>query len=197
MCGLSLKKPSVRSKQVEIDKKKTFSFINLNLNADILFFTGYTQSQIYPYKKKKQVMQEYIDFVTNNPMLAGAWVVIAAMLIHSVVKAKLSKTNNINPQEATLLINKQDAIVVDVRSAEEFKKGHIVNAKNITVSQIDEGKFAAIENDKQTPIIVVCATGTRSGGAGDKLAKAGFEQVNNLFSGMSGWTAANLPTTKK
>ena len=197
LCSLSLKKPSVRSKQVEIYKKKTFSFINLNLNADILFFTGYTQSQIYPYKKKKQVMQEYIDFVTNNPMLAGAWVVIAAMLIHSVVKAKLSKTNNINPQEATLLINKQDAIVVDVRSAEEFKKGHIVNAKNITVSQIDEGKFAAIENDKQTPIIVVCATGTRSGGAGDKLANAGFEQVNNLFSGMSGWTAANLPTTKK
>ena len=142
-------------------------------------------------------MQEYIDFVTNNPMLAIAWVVIAAMLIHSVVKAKLSKTNNINPQEATLLINKKDAIVVDVRSADEFKKGHIVNAKNITVSQIDEGKFTAIENDKQTPIIVVCATGTRSGGAGDKLANAGFEQVNNLFSGMSGWTAANLPTTKK
>lgn len=197
LCGLSLKKPSVRSKQVEIYKKKTFSFINVNLNADILFFTGYTQSQIYPYKKKKQVMQEYIDFVTNNPMLAGAWVVIAAMLIHSVVKAKLSKTNNINPQEATLLINKQDAIVVDVRSAEEFKKGHIVNAKNVTVSQIDEGKFAAIENNKKTPIIVVCATGTRSGGAGDKLAKAGFEQVNNLFSGMSGWSAANLPTTKK
>ena len=194
---MSLKKPSVGSKQVEIDKKKTLSFINVNLNADILFFTGYTQSQIYPYKKKKQVMQEYIDFVTNNPMLAGAWVVIAAMLIHSVVKAKLSKTNNINPQEATLLINKQDAIVVDVRSAEEFKKGHIVNAKNVTVSQIDEGKFAAIENNKKTPIIVVCATGTRSGGAGDKLAKAGFEQVNNLFSGMSGWSAANLPTTKK
>ena len=197
LCVLSLKKPSVGSKQVEIDKKKTLSFINVNLNADILFFTGYTQSQIYPYKKKKQVMQEYIDFVTNNPMLAGAWVVIAAMLIHSVVKAKLSKTNNINPQEATLLINKQDAIVVDVRSAEEFKKGHIVNAKNVTVSQIDEGKFAAIENNKKTPIIVVCATGTRSGGAGDKLAKAGFEQVNNLFSGMSGWSAANLPTTKK
>ena len=74
-------------------------------------------------------MQEYIDFITNNPMLSAAWVAIAAMLIHSVVKDKLSKTNNINPQEATLLINKQDAIVVDIRSVDEFKKGHIVNAK--------------------------------------------------------------------
>ncbi|MDN2664567.1 rhodanese-like domain-containing protein [Psychromonas sp. 14N.309.X.WAT.B.A12] len=142
-------------------------------------------------------MQEYIDFISNNPMLSAAWVVIAVMLIHSLVKNKLSKINNVNPQQATLLINKQDAIVVDVRNADEFKKGHIVNAKNITVSQINEGKFAAIENNKQTPIIVVCATGTRSSGAGDKLAKAGFEQVNNLFSGMSGWTAANLPTTKR
>jgi len=142
-------------------------------------------------------MQEYIDFISNNPMLSAAWVVIAAMLIHSVVKNKLSKITNVNPQQATLLINKQDAIVVDVRNADEFKKGHIVNAKNITVSQINEGKFAAIENHKQSPIIVVCATGTRSSGAGDKLAKAGFEQVNNLFSGMSGWTAANLPTTKR
>ncbi|MEG3755446.1 rhodanese-like domain-containing protein [Psychromonas arctica] len=142
-------------------------------------------------------MQEYIDFISNNPMLSAAWVVIAVMLVHSLVKSKLSKINNVNPQQATLLINKQDAIVVDVRNADEFKKGHIVNAKNITVSQINEGKFAAIENNKQTPIIVVCATGTRSSGAGDKLAKAGFEQVNNLFSGMSGWTAANLPTTKR
>jgi len=142
-------------------------------------------------------MQEYIDFISNNPMLSIAWVVIAAMLIHSTVKAKLSKLTNVNPQEATLLINKQDAVVVDIRTTEEFKNGHIVNAKNVTLSQIDEGKLAAIENLKQRPIIVVCASGTRSTGAGEKLVKAGFEQVNNLSLGMSAWTSANLPTTRK
>jgi len=142
-------------------------------------------------------MQEYIDFAINNKMLAIAWVVIAVMLIHSIIKDKLSKIENINAQQATLLINKQDAIIVDVRTADEFKKGHIVNAKNITVSQIDEGKFAAIENNKQAPIIVVCATGTRSSGAANKLVKAGFEKVHSLSSGMSGWATANLPTTKK
>ena len=142
-------------------------------------------------------MQEYIDFISNNPMLSIAWVVIAAMLIHSTVKAKLSKLTNVNPQEATLLINKQDAVVVDIRTTEEFKNGHIVNAKNVTLSQIDEGKLAAIENLKHRPIIVVCASGTRSTGAGEKLVKAGFEQVNNLSLGMSAWTSANLPTTRK
>ena len=142
-------------------------------------------------------MQEYIDFISNNPMLSIAWVMIAAMLVHSFIKDKLSQFNNVNPQEATLLINKQDAIVVDVRSAEEFKKGHIVNAKNITLSHIEEGKLSAIENNKQTPIIVACASGTRSTSACDKLVKAGFEQVNNLSSGMGGWTEAKLPTVKK
>jgi rhodanese-related sulfurtransferase len=142
-------------------------------------------------------MQEYIDFLSNNPMLSLAWVAIAVMLIHSLVKDKISGVKSITAQEATLLINKQDAIVVDVRSEDEFKKGHIVNSKNITLSQIEKGKFSAIENNKQTPIIVVCESGARSSSAAAKLVKAEFEQVTSLFSGIGGWKSANLPTTKK
>ena len=142
-------------------------------------------------------MQEYIDFVTNNPMLSAAWVAVAGLLIHHQVKDKISGIKNITTQEATMLINKQDAVVIDIRSKEEFQKGHIVNAKNIPLSQIDKGNLAAIENHKQTPIIVVCDTGTRSASAAAKLVKAEFSQVTNLFAGMSGWKASNLPTTKK
>lgn len=142
-------------------------------------------------------MQEYIDFISNNAMLSIAWIVIAVMLTTTLVKDKFSKFKGINPQQATQLINKEDAVVVDVRSAEEFKKGHVVNAKNIPVSQIDEGKLNAIENKKQIPIIVVCASGARSSGAAAKLVKAGFEKVYSLSPGMSGWAAANLPTTRK
>tara|TARA_R110001583_G_scaffold1583_4_gene12348 strand:+ start:1564 stop:1992 length:429 start_codon:yes stop_codon:yes gene_type:complete len=142
-------------------------------------------------------MQEYIDFLTNNPMLSLAWVAIAGLLIHHQIKDKLSGVKSITTQEATLLINKQDAIVVDIRSKEDFQSGHIVNAKNITLSQIEKGTFPAIENHKQTPIIVVCDTGVRSASAASKLVKAEFTQVTQLFSGMSGWKSANLPTTKK
>jgi rhodanese-related sulfurtransferase len=142
-------------------------------------------------------MQEYIDFVSNHPMLSGAWVIIAVLLIQGVLKSKLSKVKTVNSQEATLLINKQNAVVIDVRTEEEFRNGHIVNAKNITVANIEAGKLSGIEKYKQRPIIVVCATGTRSAGAGNKLVKAGFEQVTSLANGMSGWATANLPTTKK
>ena len=142
-------------------------------------------------------MQEYIDFFSNNLMLTIAWVVIAALLLHSLIAAKLTGVKSISTQEATLLINKQNAIVVDIRPGDEYKKGHIVNAKNITVSQIEQGKFPGIESHKDTPIILVCDTGARTAGAAGKLVKAGFTQVHSLLSGMSGWQAANLPTTKK
>lgn len=142
-------------------------------------------------------MQEYIDFFSNHVYLTMAWVGIAVILVHTLIQGKLSGVKSVNTQEATLLINKQNAIVVDIRTSEEFKKGHIVNAKNITVSQINEGKFAGIENHKDTPIILVCESGARTSGSAAKLAKAGFTQVNTLLAGMGGWQSANLPTTKK
>lgn len=142
-------------------------------------------------------MQEYIDFFSNHSMLTMGWIGIAAILIYTVVQDKLTGVKGINTQEATLLINKENAIVVDIRSQDEYKTGHIVNAKNITLSQIQEGKFAGIENHKDAPIILVCDTGVRTAGAATKLIKAGFTQVTKLVAGMDGWKSANLPITKK
>lgn len=142
-------------------------------------------------------MQEYIDFFSNNLMLSIAWLAIAVILVHSIIKEKLSVVKNVTALQATLMMNKENALLVDVRSSDEYKKGHIVNAKNITLSQIEQGKFTGIENNKQTPIIVVCESGTRAAGAANKLHKAGFTQVCNLSAGMDGWVSANLPTTKK
>lgn len=142
-------------------------------------------------------MQEYIDFFSNNLMLTIAWIVTAALLVHSFIQDKLTGVKSITTQEATLLINKQNAIVVDIRTSDEFKKGHIVNAKNITLSQIEQGKFTGIENYKDSPIILVCESGSRTSSAATKLLKGGFTQVNNLLAGMSGWQSENLPTTKR
>ncbi|MFT6986514.1 MAG: rhodanese-related sulfurtransferase [Psychromonas sp.] len=142
-------------------------------------------------------MQEYINFISNHLMLSIGWVAVAAVLLHSLIKDKLTGVTSVTAQQATIMVNKQDAIIVDLRSSDEYQKGHIVNAKNITLSQIEKGNFAEIENHKETPIILVCESGARSSGAATKLVKAGFTQVNNLSSGMGGWASANLPTTKK
>ncbi|WP_354624597.1 rhodanese-like domain-containing protein [Psychromonas sp. MME2] len=122
-------------------------------------------------------MQEFIQFLSNNPMLSITWIVIAGMLVHSVVKAKISGFKPLSSQDAILLINKQDAIVVDVRAVDEYKKGHIVDAKNITLSQIEQGNFTEIENKKETPIILVCESGARSSSAANKLAKGFYAGI--------------------
>jgi len=142
-------------------------------------------------------MQEYIDFFSNHPVLTIGWIVTLFLLISGFIQFRLSKVKSINTQDTILLINKSGAIVVDVRPSDEFNKGHIVNAKNIEASQIEEGHFGGIENHKDTPIILVCDSGARTTGVGKKLAKAGFTQLHNLSTGMNGWVTQNLPTTMK
>ena len=102
----------------------------------------------------------------------------------------------LSPAAATMMINRQDALVVDVRETSEWAGGHIANAKHIALGQIDK-HLVEIEKFKQTPVILCCASGTRGQSARDKLTKAGFEKVFNLAGGIGAWSEAGLPLTKK
>jgi len=82
--------------------------------------------------------------------------------------------------------------VVDVRHQDEFKVGHIVDAINIPLDNI-ENKMKTLEKYKTKPVILVCASGMRSLKAGQLLLKNGFNQVNNLKGGVAAWNQANLP----
>ncbi|KXO11297.1 Rhodanese-related sulfurtransferase [Moritella sp. JT01] len=142
-------------------------------------------------------MQEYIEFASNNPALSLAWVAIAGFLIYSFGSSAMSKVKSVNNHEATALMNKENAIVVDVRAAENYRKSHILNAINVPVADIEANKLSMIEKYKNTPIIVMCDTGMSSGRAANRLAKMDFTTVYNLSGGMASWQEANLPTVKK
>ena len=86
--------------------------------------------------------------------------------------------------------------MLDVRSREEFKRGHITGALNIKPADLKEGNFAGLESHKSDPIIVVCKTGQTAQQSADVLAKAGFEQVSVLKSGLISWNEANLPLVR-
>jgi rhodanese-related sulfurtransferase len=141
-------------------------------------------------------MQEYIEFFRANPMLSLAWVGLFVALIVTVFKSSLSKVKNVNHQELTLMVNKQDAKVVDVRSKEEFKKGHIVDALNVTMSEIKNNQTTSLEKYKTSPIILVCNAGMTSAQAAELLVKQGFESIHNLKGGMGDWRSANMPVVK-
>jgi len=141
-------------------------------------------------------MQEYMEFFKANPMLSFAWIGLFAALVVSVIKSGTSKVKNVSHQELTLMVNKQDAKVVDVRSKEEFKKGHIVDALNVTLAEIKNNQVTNLEKYKTNPIILICNSGTVSSQAAQLLTKQGFENVSNLRGGMGEWHTANLPVVK-
>lgn len=141
-------------------------------------------------------MQEYIEFFQQNMILSLAWVGILVALIMSIVKSTTAAYKEITAAQTTHLMNRDNGVVVDIRSKEEFKKGHITDAVHILPSDIKAGNFASLENRKSDPIIVVCKTGQTAQESANLLAKAGFENVNLLKSGLVAWNEANLPLVR-
>lgn len=142
-------------------------------------------------------MQQYIEFLQANPLLTIAWIGIFVMLIFTTVKSGMSPIKKITHQQATLLMNRDEAKVIDVRSNDEFKKGHIISATHLPLSQIKNNELGNLEKEKDSPIIVVCNTGMTSSQACQMLHKAGFSNIHNLQGGVAEWRNANLPLTKK
>ncbi len=142
-------------------------------------------------------MEQYLEFTANHPLLVGALLLSFFLVIFSEVRRKARGVMNLEPQDAVKLIN-ADAVVLDLRSAEAFARGHIVNARNVPADELD-AKSAVIEKFKSRPIVAVCEAGMTSSRTVDKLRKAGLENVFGLRGGMNAWQQASLPlvTSKK
>ncbi len=135
-----------------------------------------------------------LKFVTDNILLVGVAFVSGAMLVWPVVRRGTSGAS-VSTLQATLLINQQNALVLDVREAADYEKGHMLNARNIALGEL-ESRAAEIEKHKAKPVIVVCDDGNRSGRAATALRRQGFEQVFTLSGGIGAWRQAGLPLEK-
>jgi rhodanese-related sulfurtransferase len=135
-----------------------------------------------------------LKFVTDNIFLVAVAFVSGAMLVWPAVRRGASGAS-ISTLQATLLINQQNALVLDVREAAEYEKGHMLNARNIPLGEL-EARAAEIEKHKAKPVIVVSDNDNRSGRAATALRKLGFEQVFTLGGGIGAWRQAGLPLEK-
>jgi len=86
------------------------------------------------------------------------------------------------------------APIVDVRTPEEFAKGHLQNAKNYDWNGNDFQKQISTF-DKSKPVFVYCLSGGRSSSTASQMRSAGFKEVYELSGGIMKWRAANLPET--
>lgn len=146
-------------------------------------------------------MQEFMpmatEFAKNHSFLVITWVAVFVMTLYIFVKSATSKSKVITNAEAIALINNKDAVVMDLRSIDEFNKGHIVNSINVLPSEIKNHNLGKIEQHKDKPVILVCLNGMTSASSAEILAKQGFAEVYSLKEGVSGWSAENLPLVKK
>ncbi|MDN3555984.1 rhodanese-like domain-containing protein [Halomonas maura] len=140
------------------------------------------------------MIDQLFEFVQNHPLLVGAFLlVLIAWILYEV---RNSTASGVSASEATQLVNREDAVVLDIRESGDFKAGHIAGARNIPQSRLDE-RMRELDKFKSKPIIVVCKHGQSSGVALAKLTKAGFERVFKLRGGMTQWQADSLPVVKK
>ena len=134
-----------------------------------------------------------MKFVIDNIFLIAVAFISGAMLIWPLVKRGGGPT--VSTLEATQMINRQDALVLDVRDQAEYSKGHVLNARNIPLAQI-EARIADLGKQKDKPVIVYCASGNSSGAAIATLLKGGFASAVSLNGGFSAWQQAGLPVEK-
>ncbi|EIF0627419.1 rhodanese-like domain-containing protein [Salmonella enterica] len=141
-------------------------------------------------------MQEIMQFVGRHPILSIAWIVLLVAVLFTTFKGLTSKVKVITRGEATRLINKEDAIVVDLRQRDDFRKGHIAGATNLLPSEIKANNVGELEKHKDKPIIVVDGSGMQCQESANALTKAGFEKVFVLKEGVAGWSGENLPLVR-
>lgn len=134
-------------------------------------------------------MDRILEFTGNHTMLVVALLISFFVLVFSELRRKATGLIAIPANAAVTLIN-NDALVIDLRSQEAFARGHITNAKNIPLDELDAKKESF---DKNRAIVAVCDAGTSSNKAVAALRVAGFESAYGLKGGMSAWSQAGLP----
>ncbi len=138
------------------------------------------------------MIEQIFEFIGNHYILVGTFIFLAVAFLVNEGKqggSSVSTTTLVN------MINRDNAVVLDIRDTKDFGAGHIVDAINIPLSNLDN-RATELQKYKESPIVIVCKMGQSASAAGKKLKALGYEQVHRLSGGMAEWSASNLPLVK-
>ena len=140
------------------------------------------------------MMSQLLEFAGNHPLLITGIVIAWCAVMFYEIRLKSQGFSHVSTNDAVRLINK-GAIVLDVRKAEEFQQGHIVNAKNVDFADLttDEKQHSKYKNKV---VLTVCNNGMQSNRAATLLRKAGLEEAYSIRGGLAGWRKENMPVSK-
>ena len=137
-------------------------------------------------------MDQLFEFIVNHPVLVGAFLVLLVLFVKNET---MRGGQSVSVQQLVDLVNRENALVVDVRDKKEFDSGHIVDSVNIPFTSLDS-RIDELDKHKERPIVVACKQGQHAGSAGTQLRKKGFANVSRLTGGIAEWRNQNLPVVR-
>jgi rhodanese-related sulfurtransferase len=133
----------------------------------------------------------FSDYI--NLVLLAIAVISGALLAWPVI---MRRGRGLSTQDATQLINRRNAVVIDIRGADAFVAGHLPQARHVALTDLT-AKATQIAKNKATPVIIVCQSGAQSAKAQKILQTAGYAEVYSLDGGLDGWQKAGMPVIKQ
>jgi len=137
-------------------------------------------------------MARFLEFLLHHWILSGIWVALAVTLF-LYQKAKSGKA--LSPHQATLLVNRDEGVILDIRDKKAYDGGHITDAINIPLAKLKE-RAVELEKHRDKTLVVVCQVGHQSGDAVKTLKENGFNAVVRMSGGMAEWQTQGLPTVR-
>jgi rhodanese-related sulfurtransferase len=137
-------------------------------------------------------MAQFVEFIGNNAILAGTFLIFLTLFIRNEMNRG---GKGVSAQQLVDMVNRQDAVVVDLRDKKEFDQGHLVGAVNVPYSSLDS-RVDELVKYKDRPVVLICRMGQHAGAAGTTLRKQGFANVSRLTGGYMEWRNQNLPVVR-
>jgi rhodanese-related sulfurtransferase len=135
------------------------------------------------------------QFLQNNIWMVLVAISSGLMLLWSFLGNRLRGIKEVDIAATMQLINHKNALILDVREENEYNSGHILNARLIPLLKLKE-RLGELERYRDTPVVVVCRSGSRSATACALLGNRQFGQAYNLAGGMMAWQKAGMPVEK-
>ncbi len=138
-------------------------------------------------------MEHMAQFITNHWQLWLALVILLAAIFIQELLTQKKRAKELSTAAAVQSINHDNAVVIDLRDADAFRAGHIIDAVNATADAFTEQRMDKYKNKS---LIFVCPRGLQSAALAAKLRAAGFTKPMVLAGGIAAWQTAGLPLTK-
>lgn len=139
-----------------------------------------------------------LEFLIDNAVLVLAALTSGGLLLWPTLRGGTGGAGAVSVSEAVRLMNREKAVLLDIRDAAAYAAGHATGARLVAAEQLTQTPApAGLPGNKATPVLLMCDRGARSSRAAAQLRKAGWERAVSVEGGLAAWREAQLPVDKQ